>query len=81
MLQCKDFHISVLFCPATKHTFVTIDSYYSIFSNLLLLNLLTPTGYVIHQQFDIQQLYALPTLHLCALYLSENKQRPVPLTA
>jgi len=27
------------------------------------------------------QLYALPTLYLCVLYLSENKQRLVPLTA
>jgi len=33
------------------------------------------------QQFNIQQLYALPTLYLCVLYLSENKQRLVPLTA
>ena len=40
-----------------------------------------PTGYVMHQQFNIQQLYALPTLYLCVLYLSENKQRLVPLTA
>jgi hypothetical protein len=44
-------------------------------------NLLKPTGYVIHQQFNIQQLYALSTLYLCVLYLSENKQRLVPLTA
>ena len=44
-------------------------------------NLLKPTGYVMHQQFNIQQLYILPTLYLCVLYLSENKQRPVPLTA
>ena len=28
-----------------------------------------------HQQFNIQQLYVLPTLYLCVLYLSENKQR------
>jgi hypothetical protein len=42
---------------------------------------LTPTGHVMHQQFNIQQLYALPTLYLCVLYLSENKQRLVPLTA
>jgi len=27
-----------------------------------------------HQQFDIQQLYALPTLYLCVLYLSQNKR-------
>ena len=33
-----------------------------------------------HQQFNIQQLYALPTLYLYVLYLSENKQRLVPLT-
>ena len=42
-------------------------------------NLLNPTGHVKHQQFNIQQLYVLPTLHLCVLYLSENKQRIVPL--
>ena len=39
-----------------------------------LLNLLKPTGYVMHQQFNIQQLYVLPTLYLCVLYSSENKQ-------
>ena len=44
-------------------------------------NLLKPAGRVMHQQFNIQQLYALPTLYLCVLYLSENKQRLVPLTA
>ena len=32
-------------------------------------------------RFNTQQLYALPTLYLCVLYLSENKQRLVPLTA
>ena len=40
-----------------------------------------PAGHVMHQQFNIQQLYVLPTLYLCVLYLSENKQRLVPLTA
>jgi len=34
-----------------------------------------------HQQLNIQQLYALPTLYLYILYLSEDKQRLVPLTA
>ena len=43
------------------------------------INLLKPTGYVMHQQFNIQQLYVLPTLYLCALYSSEDKQRLVPL--
>jgi hypothetical protein len=44
-------------------------------------NLLKPTGHVMHHQFNIQQLYALLTLYLCVLYLSQNKQRLVPLTA
>ena len=45
------------------------------------INLLKPTGHVMNQQFNIQQFYVLPTLYLCVLYLSENKQRLVPLTA
>jgi hypothetical protein len=45
------------------------------------IDLLKPTGYVMHHQFNIQQLYALPTLYLRVLYLSENKQWLVPLTA
>ena len=45
------------------------------------LTFLKPTGHVMHQQFNIQQLYVLPTLYLCVLYLSENKQRLMSLTA
>jgi hypothetical protein len=45
------------------------------------INLLKPTVHVMQHQFNIQQLYALLTLYLCVLYLSENKQRIVPLTA
>ena len=52
-----------------------------LFHTFYCVNLLNPTGHVMHQQFNIQQLYALPTLYLCVLYLSENKQRLVPLTA
>ena len=48
---------------------------------ILVINLLQPTGHVMHHQFNTQQLYVLPTLYLCVLYLSENKQRLVPLTA
>ena len=48
---------------------------------VIIINFLNPTGHVMHHQFNIQQLYALPTLYLCVLYLSENKQRLVPLTA
>ena len=48
---------------------------------LLLINHSKPIGHVMHQEFNIQQLYVLPTLYLCVLYLSENEQRLVPLTA
>jgi len=44
-------------------------------------NLLYPTVYVTYQQFNIQQLYVLHTMYSCVLYLPENKQRLVPLTA
>jgi len=37
---------------------------------LLYFNLLKPTGHVMHQQFNIQQLYALPTLYfLCFVFI------------
>jgi hypothetical protein len=44
-------------------------------------NFLKPTGYVMYHQFNIQQLYALPTMYLCVVYSSEPKQRAAPLTA
>ena len=55
--------------------------YFGISSNSLFINLLKPIGHVMHQKFNIQRLYLLPTLYLCVLYLSEKKQRLVPLTA
>ena len=36
----------------------------------MLINLLNPTGYVMHQQFNIQQLYALPhTVFMCFVFI------------
>jgi hypothetical protein len=61
---------------------VTVSPLFNIFKRVeVQFKLLKPTGYVMHHQFNIQQLYALSTLYLCVLYLSENKQRLVPLTA
>ena len=62
------------------HLILTLQKMLHMYRNGFL-NLLKPTRYVMHHQFNIQQLYALPTLYLCVLYLSENKQRLVPLTA
>ena len=45
------------------------------------LNLLKSTGHMMHQQFNIKKLYTLPTLYLCVLCLSENKQRLMLLTS
>ena len=64
-------HIYLVFRLGKLGAFTSIPS--------MRLNLLKPTGHVMHQQFNIQQLYVLPTLYLCVLYLSENKQRLVPL--
>ena len=60
---------------------INVNINYERRQNIRKINVLKPTGYVMHQQFNIQQLYALPTLYLCVLYLPENQQRLVPLTA
>ena len=60
-------------CTSSAIVFMSLYTYGSI-------NLLKPTGYVMHHQFNIQQLYALPTLYLGVLNLSKNKQRLMPLT-
>ena len=66
--------------PAQKHGILDVGVLI-LSTCTFVFNLLKPTGHVMHQQFNIQQLYLLPTLHLCVLYLSENKQRLVPLAA
>ena len=70
-----------MFCTSKYRYLTEILCRFSHLSQLSILhvhlgniNLLKPTGYVMHQQFNIQQLYVLPTLYLCVLYLSENKQ-------
>jgi len=42
------------------------------------INSLNSTGHSMYQQINIHQLYALPTLFLFILYLSQNKLRVVP---
>jgi len=36
------------------------------------------TVWLMHQRFKIQQLFILPTMYLCVLYLSENKKQLLP---
>jgi len=77
-------------CTASIHVFLGrplfllsrgIHSIIDVIYFLMYFNILKAAGYVMHHQFNIQQLYALPKLYLCVLDLSENKQRLVPLTA
>ena len=57
----------------SQTNFVTIKLGGStFFRNIGRFKLLQPAGYMMYQQLNIQQLYALPTLYLCVLYLSEN---------
>ena len=69
-------HISVQMTSIPRLAFSVI-----FITSLSVVNILKPPGHVMLQQFNIQQLYVLPALYLCVLYLSENKQRLVPLTA
>ena len=47
-----------------------------------LFNLLKPACYGIHQQFEHSRIvHSVHTVCMCVLYLSEYKQRLVPLTA
>jgi len=45
------------------------------------LTLKEPIAYVMHSQFHTQQQYALSTLYFCVSFLSNNKERLVPVTA
>jgi hypothetical protein len=67
----------------TNYGYLLVDYYrlLIIINRINNINPLKPTGYVIYQQFNFRQMYDLPTLYLCVLYLSENKQRLVALTA
>ena len=62
-----------------ESTLIATSQYMVPYNLLIRFNLLNPTGHLMHQQFNIQQLYVLPTLYLCVLYLPENKERLVPL--
>jgi hypothetical protein len=72
---------TVLVYSVSAHIMGSHTVYKIVLTLKIMFNLLQTTGHVMNHQFNIQQLYTLPTLCLCVLYLSENKQRLVPLTA
>ena len=75
------FKLSINIDPSSCFRDKSLSSGMRQYKEIHNIKLLKPTGHVMHQQFNIQQLYVLPTLYLCVLYLSDNKQRLVPLTA
>ena len=84
ILEHKNTQFSAGYLRLQIHTLRLCNAHCSSSTTMVArtrLNLLKPAGHMMHQQFNIRQLYALPTLCLCVLYLSENKQILVPLTA
>ena len=63
------YWIRVSHCFEIVWFFLTTQFHNVKLYHVLSVNLLQPTDHVMHQQFNIQQLYALPTLYLCVLYL------------
>jgi hypothetical protein len=74
---CVSVCVDVLCCWQILSWILLSYSWAYLKKKLLFVNILNPTSHVMHQQFNIQQLYVLPP----KLYLCENKQRFVPLTA
>ena len=79
--SAKKSQLNTLYRFANNTVCDILLSHYSLGRVIKTVQLLKPSRHVMHQQINIQQLYALPTLYLCVLYLSENKQRLMPLTA
>ena len=84
-LSTSMFNVQIFYVLSTMYAYIYVFRKYirtnGDFFSVCSFTLLKHPGYVMHQQFNIQQLYVLSTLYLCVLYLSENKQRLVPLTA
>ena len=71
---CVIMHISfkLLFISNMHYnSCVLFPCYFFVFH----ITLLKPTGYVMYQQFNIQQLYVLPTLYLCVLYVVHSSSK------
>ena len=73
----------VIMTNVTRTVSVSECTFICIYSAVYI-GIILGAHYILHIsriRVSIQQLYALPTLYLCVLYLSENKQRLVSLTA
>jgi hypothetical protein len=47
-------------------------------SQLTIFNILNPSGNFTYHRFNIKKFYVVPTLRLCVLYGSQNKQQLLP---
>jgi hypothetical protein len=71
METAYSFERSVIFYQPTRPNIAEVLGFQYIFIleafitiKMLGFNLLKPTGHLMHQQFNIQQLYVLPTMYL-----------------
>ena len=69
--QCYQMpHLLLPFILCQRSGFMSTTEGKESFKNFIsVFNLLKPSGHVMHQQFNIQQLQALPTLYLFCIYL------------
>ena len=71
----ETFRIFTLYLAVNRHLSEVQTSSHLLSRRI---NLLKPTGHVMHQQFNIQQLYALPTLYLRFVFIWEQTATFVP---
>ena len=64
---------AVYWCYLVTASDICHTSVKSVFSKQMHINLKI-------LRFNIQQMYALPTLNICVLYLTKDKHRLVPIT-
>jgi len=62
-------------------TEIVFTTRYGLNLRVTYINPSKPSGHYMYHQFDTQQFYVLPTVYLCILSESQNKQRLFPYAA
>jgi len=74
LISTPEMHKIISMCRWPRHTLMqgcTIPYHVVAMANEF--KLLNPTGHYMFHKFNIQQLYALPTLYLCFVFIWEQK--------
>jgi hypothetical protein len=73
-LCAGSLHVGVI--PPMLHTHISPTLVVLVVD--IAINLLKPSGNLTYDQFNIKKFYVVPTLRLCVLYGSQNKQQLLP---